>query len=170
MTATVDAWNKAPATEAQTTLLSCCGSTAWARMLVQRRPYLDSAALIADAKTIWFELAETEWLAAFACHPRIGERKAELAGTAQFAEWSRSEQSAAQATLDAVATSLAEGNRAYEERFGFMYIVFANGRTAPKLLEILDQRLGHDRDTELREAARQQWAITRLRMTRWLKP
>jgi OHCU decarboxylase len=160
-------WNQLPAEEAREALLSCCGSPAWAHALLERRPYASLAALLIDGEAAWFALPESEWLTAFACHPRIGERKADTATTVQFAAWSGTEQSSAQATLEAVAKALAKGNKLYEERFGFLYIVFASGRTAPELLAILEERLLHDRATELNEAARQQWEITRLRMTRY---
>jgi OHCU decarboxylase len=137
-------------------------------VLAERRPYPSLEALLVDAEAVWFALAEEEWLAAFACHPRIGERKAELAAIGgageQFADWSGIEQRAAQGTLEAVAAALVDGNRAYETKFGFLYVVFASGRTAPELLAILEERLGRDRATELNEAARQQWAITHLRL------
>ena len=150
------------------TLASCCGSPAWVRVLLERRPYAGIADLLVDAEEVWFGLPEPEWLTAFAHHPRIGERKAEAASTAQFASWSRAEQGAAQASLSSLAERLADGNREYEDRFGFRYIVFASGRTAPELLQVLETRLGSTREVELQEAVRQQWAITRLRMSRWL--
>jgi OHCU decarboxylase len=165
---TLPEWNRLPAGHAEEKLLSCCGSRHWARVLAERRPYSSLASLLVDAEEVWFALPEPEWLAAFACHPRIGERKAETAAIgiagAQFADWSGTEQRSAQATLEAVSTALVEANRAYEKKFGFLYIVFASGRTAPELLAILEERLGHDRATELNEAARQQWAITHLRL------
>jgi len=121
-----------------------------------------------DAEAVWFEMPEKEWLEAFACHPRIGEKTSQGGTTGQFIAWSGAEQGAAQGTLDGVQDRLVEGNRAYEERFGFLYVVFASGRTAPELLEILEARLERDRESELMEAARQQWEITKLRMTRWM--
>ena len=117
-----------------------------------------------DAEDLWLGLPEAEWLRAFACHPRIGERHSRVGSTAQFADWSGSEQRSAQATLAAVETALMEANRIYEAKFGFIYIAFASGRTAPELLAFLEARLGHDRETELKEAARQQWAITCMRL------
>ena len=161
-------WNAAPPSAAEATLLSCCGSPAWARTLLSRRPYAALETLLLDAESIWFALPEPEWLTAFACHPRIGELHAALPPTPAFAEASASEQSTAQATLDPVAAALAAANRLYEQRFGFLYIVFASGRTAPELLDILHQRLGNSRSAELLEAAQQQWCITHLRLTRCL--
>jgi len=159
-------WNSAQAPEAEAALLACCGSPQWARVLTDRRPYPSVDALLAEAEAVWFELPEPEWLAAFACHPRIGETKAPPTAGAQFAHWSGTEQASAQATLEAVASALVAGNRAYEAKFGFLYIVFASGRTAPDLLRVLEDRLANDRETELREAARQQWAIAHLRIER----
>jgi 2-oxo-4-hydroxy-4-carboxy-5-ureidoimidazoline decarboxylase len=169
MTMTLGEWNGAERDRAREKLLSCCGSGRWVEALVEQRPYASVEGLIVDAEAFWFELPEAEWLRAFACHPRIGEWKAEVGTTAQFADWSGTEQRSAQATLEAVGAALVEGNRAYEAKFGFLYIVFASGKTAPELLAILEERLGHDRETELNEAARQQWAITRLRLEKLFK-
>lgn len=162
-----DEWN-ALNRGAAAALASCCGSPAWVQVLTERRPYADIADLLVDAETVWFGLPELEWLTAFAHHPRIGERKAEAASTAQFASWSGAEQGAALASLGSSAQRLADANREYEERFGFRYIVFASGRTAPELLQVLEARLRHTREVELQEAVGQQWAITRLRMSCWL--
>ena len=63
---------------------------------------------------------------------------------------------------------LAAGNRAYEEKFGYIYIVCATGKTALEMLEILESRLRNDPDTELRAAAEQQRQIMRLRLEKWL--
>ena len=169
MSAPLARWNAADPEDARAALLSCCGSPQWAEVLLLRRPYADLASVVVDAEAAWFALPESQWLAAFACHPRIGERKAEAASTDQFAAWSGSEQAAAQATLEDVSDKLREGNKIYEQRFGFLYIVFANGRTAPELLDVLEARLRNERPAELAEAARQQWEITRLRITRYFE-
>jgi len=123
--------------------------------------------LVQAAETVWFSLEEADWLEAFACHPRIGEKKA---ATTSYLAHSESEQAAAQQTLDEVAKALLAGNRAYEEQFGFRYIVFASGRGAPELLDVLQSRLANSRDEELQEAARQQLRITNLRLRKWLQP
>lgn len=147
-------------------LLTCCGSRRWAETLAANRPYDTPEALIADAEVVWFSLDEADWLEAFACHPRIGESKPPTTG---YLAHSESEQAAAQQTLDAVAEALLEGNREYEARFGFLYIVFASGRSAPELLAVLQSRLVQSREDELQEAARQQLRITNLRLRKWLK-
>ena len=160
-------WNLLSAPEAEAELLACCGSHRWAQTLVAQRPFAIPEALTQAAEALWLSLAEADWLEAFACHPRIGERKA--AATAYLA-LSAYEQSSAQETLEPVAEALLLGNRAYEEKFGFLYIVFASGRTAPELLAVLESRLGNSRNEELQEAARQQMCITAQRMQKWLQP
>ncbi len=162
---TLDEFNSATVESASAQLLTCCGSRHWADTLAANRPYDDPEALIRDAETVWFSLGEEDWLEAFACHPRIGERKAP---TTDYLAHSESEQAAAQQTLDAVAEALVAGNREYEANFGFLYIVFASGRSAPELLAVLQSRLGNGREAELQEAARQQMRITNLRLRKWL--
>ena len=163
-------WNDAPADEAVDALLGSCGSPLWVAGMVERRPFASFDELLGSAEHLWLELPEPEWLAAFSCHPRIGEQATLSSTGAAFANHSTLEQEAAHATLESVAGALQAGNRAYEERFGFLYLVLADGRPAPELLAILEARLLNDRAAELAEAARQQWLITRLRLNRWLRP
>ena len=161
----LESWNALSAGEAEARLLVCCGSRRWAAEVTGRRPFAEGAALIEEAGKVWFALRTEDWLEAFECHPRIGERRP--AETASLASSER-EQSRAQQTLAGVAERLQAGNQRYEQRFGFRYIVFASGRSAPELLAVLEQRLAHSRDEELQEAARQQHRITVRRMGEWL--
>ena len=163
----LDRFNTLHLARAEAQLLACCGSYTWASRVAAQRPFLTLADLIAQGETIWLSLTETDWLEAFAHHPRIGEKKAP---TTAFLASSVAEQATAQASLDQVALALTHGNRAYEEKFGFQYIVFANGRSAPELLDILHRRLTRTRAEELHEAARQQLQITNLRLKKWLQP
>ena len=160
----LEEFNAATSEAAVAQLLTTCGSRRWAATVAANRPFDTPEALIADAEAVWFSLDEADWLEAFACHPRIGEKKAPTTG---YLAHSESEQSAAQHTLDAVAEALLAGNRAYEAKFGFLYIVFASGRSAPELLAVLESRLANSREEELHEAARQQLRITNLRLGKW---
>ena len=161
------AWNAGSAMAAEEQLLELCGSRRWAATLSARRPFANGDALRHEATNLWFLLDERDWLEAFACHPRIGERAG--AGT-RSAGHASAEQAVARESLSGVLEgALAEGNRRYEARFGFFYLVFASGRTAAELLALLEERLERDRITELHEAARQQHEITMLRMSRWLE-
>ena len=165
--AALRAFNALPQASAEQHLLTLCGSRQWAGVLSARRPFADQHALEHDASNVWFLLGERDWLEAFACHPRIGEQPR---GASTFAAHAAAEQQTAQQTLsETTARALAEGNRLYEQRFGFVYLVFASGRPAAELLAALERRLGNDRITELHEAARQQHSITSLRLRRWLE-
>ena len=104
---------------------------------------------------------------AFACHPRIGDRKPAHA-TAQSVAWSKQEQASVASSAERVLAELAEGNVLYEQRFGFTYIVCATGKSAEEMLGILKRRLACDRATELGEAAEQQRQITQIRLGKWL--
>ena len=67
---------------------------------------------------------------------------------------------ASEATLQA----LADGNRAYEARYGFLFIVCASGKSAQEMLALLQARMHHETAAELRIAAGEQMKITRLRL------
>jgi OHCU decarboxylase len=160
--------NALPAAEAEAALLACCGSRTWARAVAAGRPYADAGALFAAADAAWWSREPDDWREAFRAHPRIGERKAEAPQDARASEWSVREQSGMDAAGDAVRTALAEGNRAYEARFGHIYIVCATGKEPGEMLEMLRARLRNDAATEIRVAAEEQRKITRLRLEKLL--
>ena len=159
-------WNTLESEAAAAELLPCNGSHAWAFGVAQRRPFGSAEQLFATADAVWWELAVEDWQEAFDSHPRIGERHAKSASEKSL-EWSSGEQKGV-SEEDALMAALAEGNRAYEERFGRIFIVCATGRSAAEILAILQTRLANDPETELREAAEQQRRITQLRLRRWL--
>jgi OHCU decarboxylase len=143
--------------------------------MVARRPITSVYALSEAADSAWGAMLESDWLQAFACHPRIGDRKPApipsqevAAHSTQSEEWSRQEQSLARAANERVLAKLAEDNQLYEQRFGFTYIVCATGKSAAEMLAILKQRLSNDREVELREAAEQQRQIMQIRLGKWL--
>ncbi len=167
MNSTLAKWNAASEPEALEAMIACCGAVRWAAAMVALRPIASVAELSAAADCEWAKMEEPDWLQAFACHPRIGERKAAHA-TAKSAAWSGQEQSAASTAGDAVQAELAKGNALYETRYGFTYIVCATGKTAEEMLAILNRRLAGDRGTELREGAEQQRQILQIRLGKWL--
>ena len=138
-----------------TELRRVCGSSRWVESLLKARPFASWDALLAASNEIWRSLDANDWLEAFAAHPRIGERKA---------GWSSQEQSGTRTATDDTMQRIADGNRAYEEKFGFIYLVCATGRSADEMLANLTERLTHDRDAELRIAAEEQAKIIALRL------
>jgi OHCU decarboxylase len=170
--------NAVPAAAAHELFLTCCGAHAWAREMTSRRPFPDRASLGREADTIWLGLGLNDWLEAFAAHPRIGEAlgtgqagKAGQAGPAHDAapdQWATREQAGMDVASEAIRRRMDQGNREYEARFGFIYLVCAAGKRAEDLLAILEERLTHARDEELRIAAEEQRRITHLRLEKLL--
>ena len=160
--------NALPADDAERELLTCCGSRAWARRMADARPFGDADDLFARADGTWRALGEADWLEAFRSHPRIGENKAEAGQTGREQAWSAGEQAGMTSAAAATRAALAEGNRAYEARFGHIYIVCATGRSADEMLALLRSRLANDAATEIRVAAEEQRKITRIRLQKLL--
>jgi OHCU decarboxylase len=161
------AWNQSDERSALDAMLACCAARRWAQSMVALRPFESVETLSLTADEVWSTMEEADWMEAFASHPRIGERQAAPQPTRSSA-WSEQEQSGASSAGKDVLAQLAAGNAAYEQRFGFTYIVCATGKSADQMLAILLRRLASDRTTELREAAEQQRQITQIRLRKWL--
>jgi 2-oxo-4-hydroxy-4-carboxy-5-ureidoimidazoline decarboxylase len=160
-------WNETDEKTALAAMLACCGSRRWAEAMVAIRPFTSVATLSLTADEVWSTMEETDWLEAFASHPRIGSRKASHS-TSQSTTWSQQEQSSTAGATNQVLAELADGNDLYAQRFGFTYIVCATGKSAEEMLTTLKRRLASDRETELREAVEQQRQIMQIRLGKWL--
>jgi len=161
----VAAFNAMPAEKLAADLLACCAAPAWGARLVAGRPYPDRAAIGAAADAASRALSWADVLKALSAHPRIGER---AAGESREAAWSRREQSAAADGDDQTAAALAEANRAYEDRFGHVFLIFASGRSRPEILAAARERLGNDEETERAVVAGELRRIASLRLDRVL--
>ena len=161
-------WNAASPVRAINEITSCCGAAKWAESLVRRRPFPDESSLLAAADEVWRGLNSTDWREAFHHHPRIGESSAKLPQAGRSASWSQQEQGSVSAAQDDLKVALSVANRAYEEKFGHIFIVCATGKSAAEILAILRRRMQNDGDTELREAAEEQRQIMQLRLKKWL--
>jgi 2-oxo-4-hydroxy-4-carboxy-5-ureidoimidazoline decarboxylase len=150
--------------EAQAAFLRCCGSQRWSEMMAGLRPFATQTGLLAAADAAFANLAQVDWLEAFAAHPRIGDLDTLRKKFATTAAWCAGEQSGVVGAGDDVLHALAEGNSRYEERFGYLFIVCAAGKGAAEMLEILRGRLDNSAEDELAVAAQEQAKITRLRL------
>lgn len=157
-----------PAEEAEAALRACCHCTRWARAMAAARPFGTPAALFETAERLWADASDDDVREAFRGHPRIGESKAAAGQSDAEKRWSSQEQRGASTASDEARRALAEVNRAYEARFGHIYLVCATGKGADELLAIAQARLGNDPATELRVAASEQMKITRLRLEKLL--
>jgi OHCU decarboxylase len=147
-------------------LADFCAAPAWIDRMTASRPFDTPAAVLAAADAAADAAGPDDWREAFRHHPRIGERAAERPQSDAAQALSAGEQAASRESSAADLAALAEGNRAYKERFGYVFIVCAAGRSASEILAALRDRLTNDADTELRVAAGEQRRITRLRLER----
>jgi 2-oxo-4-hydroxy-4-carboxy-5-ureidoimidazoline decarboxylase len=136
----MEAVNALPAERLEADLRVCCAAPAWGAAILAERPFADRAALLAAADAAARELSWADVLIALSAHPRIGERPP---GDSREAAWSRREQSAAGA-----GEALVEANRAYEERFGHVFLIFASGRSQEEILASARERIDNDEETE----------------------
>lgn len=145
-------------------LARACASRRWIDRMLARRPFGSDAVLKAAAREEWFALGESDWLEAFSHHPKIGDRASLAARFPATHDLSVKEQARVGSAPADVIDALAEDNQRYVERFGFIFIVCATGKSAEEMLQLLRDRLSNDRATELRIAAEEQAKITELRL------
>jgi 2-oxo-4-hydroxy-4-carboxy-5-ureidoimidazoline decarboxylase len=141
-------------------LKRCCGSTTWVDGMLERQPFRDKGMLLAAADEVWNGLTTADWLEAFAAHPKIGENTA--------GQWSAAEQRGMDEANAKTAAKIAELNAEYEQKFGWIFIVCATGKSADEMLAIVSERINNDPQTELRIAAAEQSKITKLRLEKLL--
>jgi 2-oxo-4-hydroxy-4-carboxy-5-ureidoimidazoline decarboxylase len=145
-------------------LLSCCGSTTWVNKMIAALPAEDLVDLLEMAEEQWYACHEADWREAFSQHPQIGDiesLKEKFSGTAR---WAEGEQASVKQASEQTLEQLAEGNQVYKERFGYIFIVNATGKSADEMLYLLNQRLYNNPDVEIQIAMEEQMKITKLRL------
>ena len=145
--------------------LRCCGSTRWVQGMCQAFPFSNDKTLHQKADERWNALGKEDFLEAFTHHPQIGASKEHLRTKFQStASWSSGEQAGVSQASEDVLDRLVDGNKAYLDRFGYIFIVCATGKSAKEMVELLEQRLPNEPDVELRVAAQEQAKITHIRL------
>ena len=124
------------------------GHTRLVELLAEREDPLGAA-----ADEVIAQLSEPEQREALNAHPAIGARN--------LSERSAAEQG--RGGHPAVLTELAYLNQVYEEKFGFRFVVFVDGRTKSEILKVLQERLEHTREEELETGLHELVAIARSR-------
>lgn len=160
--------NGMPENEAFVSFERCCGSRVWATRMTASRPYADLPGVHQTAETTWWNLPEEAWLEAFTAHPRIGDVNSLREKFANTKKWASGEQSGVDSATGDVLQGLADGNAVYEEKYGYIFIVCASGKSAGEMLELLQARMNNGPEEELRIAAGEQMKITNLRIDKWL--
>ncbi len=153
--------NAAPPDKLTPKLLECCGSANWANHVVAGRPFQNLKELEDSSSLAWRHLKPSDWLEAFARHPKIGEK-------GKVSAWSQQEQSGMDNAAAHVASRLADLNQLYFDKFGYIFIVCATAKSAEEMLHLLETRLPNQPDQELQIAAAEQEKITLLRLRKLL--
>ncbi len=166
--------NSLSADEATDELLQCCGSRHWAGRMADERPFSDTEELREKATDIWWSLDSHDWLEAFRSHPKIGENKPTTSQDKKdqphsgARKWSEQEQAGVRNAKEETMDYLAQLNRKYEAKFGYIFIVCATGKSSEEMLTLLRERLENDETKELPIAAAEQAQITHLRLKKLL--
>lgn len=158
--------NELSESEAKLALEKCCASQEWIDRMNAERPFADDDKLQETAAEIWNSLSSDAWMQAFAAHPRIGDVSSLRAKFASTKGWAEGEQSGAAKASEETISQLAAGNEEYFQKFGYIFIVCATGKTADEMLELLQSRLPNDPQIEIKVAAAEQMKITILRLNK----
>ena len=162
-------FDAAPPEVAERDVLDCCASQAFAKAITAGRPYREPAALVAAVNAVFAALSWDDIVEGMSAHPRIGDRAAQHGPVGDVGSgWSAAEQSGAATASEAVRQGLADGNLAYEERFGHVFLICATGLSGPEMLTRLRARLDHDDKIERAVVRQELLKITHLRMAKRL--
>lgn len=164
--------NRLDEDDARAALTRCCGAAKWVDAMLASRPFADDDAVFTRADDAWATMERADILEAFTHHPRIGssiEALREKFGTGDLKgkgdlAWSGDEQAGVKEAQEATLVALRDGNVAFEERFGHIFIVCATGKSAAEMLALLNERLPGEHADELAIAAGEQAKITRIRL------
>ena len=157
-------FNSADSKEILSLLHACVHIPSWCNAIVQQRPFISIDALLDVARQqsqtwTWAEIEE-----ALATHPKIGEKKAKKVLSEQETQFSDREQAGVQ--QDATTQqALLDANIAYEEKFGFIFLIKASGLSSEDILNNLHSRLNNPLTTEKNIVKEQLAAIALLRLS-----
>jgi 2-oxo-4-hydroxy-4-carboxy-5-ureidoimidazoline decarboxylase len=145
-------------------LQQCCGSDTWVQKMLDSPPAEDLVDLLELAEEKWYECKENDWREAFEQHPMIGDLPSLREKYAATADWAAGEQSGVNTASEEVLNELSKANKAYREKFGYIFIVCATGKSAKQMLQLLNERIHNDPAAELSIAMEEQLSITKLRL------
>ena len=161
--------NRASISEASEILGECCGCRSWIERMIAARPFDNRRELSSDAERLWWKLSASNWLEAFAAHPRLGEETLPSGGpSTPRSGWSSQEQQSVKTASFEIKKQLAMANFDYETTHGFVFLVFATGKSAEEMLELCLRRQQNSTEDEIRLAAAEQIKITLHRLEKFL--
>jgi len=161
---TIDEFYSLPEEVRRHELFKCCGCSSWVTQMLNKPRAMDLDEVMDQAKLAWRTSSKADWLEAFSHHPKIGDIESLKEKFASTAQWALGEQESVKAAPQNVIAALAEENRRYEDKFGFIFIVCATGKSSEEMLVALQHRLKNSSTEELQIAAQEQLKITKLRI------
>ena len=156
--------------DAQDAFYQCCSSTVWASLMVSCLPFKSEDDLFVQAEKLWNGCKLADFLEAFSHHPRIGgEIELLRKKFGATAGWASQEQSGVGGATEVVLQGLSVGNLEYEDKFGFVFLICATGKSAEEMLTALQKRLANTKDQEIINAKAEQSKITQIRLKKLLE-
>jgi 5-hydroxyisourate hydrolase/2-oxo-4-hydroxy-4-carboxy-5-ureidoimidazoline decarboxylase len=151
-------------------LEKCCVSKTWISKLLEARPFTSEDELIQKAASIWYDACSIEdFKEAFTGHPKIGDVASLKEKFAHTKDWANNEQSkVSEANMETI-NALANANTAYEDKFDYIFIVSASGKSAEEMLAIINARLHHQPEDEIHVAMNEQHKITVIRLMKLIE-
>jgi len=165
---TLESFNQLDRASAESELIRCCGSISWVNKMLDSEPYSSLEELFTMAREHWQTLENSDWLEAFSHHPKIGDLDGLKKKFASTREWATGEQSGLEEAESQTINKLASENNAYEDKFGYIFIVCATGKSADEMLLLLKERLKNNFEEEIEIAMKEQMKITRIRLEKLL--
>jgi 2-oxo-4-hydroxy-4-carboxy-5-ureidoimidazoline decarboxylase len=165
---TLEEFNRSTSAEARMAFTKCCGSHNWVDHMVALQPFKTVESLLSTSESVWNKCKEADWLEAFTHHPKIGDVTSLEEKYNNTKDWASDEQKSVDSASKEVILKLSELNGLYKEKFGFIFIVCATGKSAGEMLELLKSRMDNTYEDELKIAMTEQHKITVLRLKKLL--
>jgi 2-oxo-4-hydroxy-4-carboxy-5-ureidoimidazoline decarboxylase len=163
---TIAEFDHLPQEKKREMLTQCCGSSAWVNRMLTVFPVEDLVEFLDAVEQKWNECTQQEQMEAFEHHPKIGDINSLKERFADTAGWAEVEQSGVITSNEKTLHELAKSNDEYEDKFGFIFIVCATGRSAEEMLSDLKSRINNSKEQEVEIASTEQLKITKLRIER----
>ena len=160
---TIADYDHLEASEKRFLLTQCCGSQKWVDKMIGLPPAEDLIDLFEDAEEMWYKCNEDDWKEAFTHHPMIGDIDS-LRKKFSNDQFAAKEQASINDSSEKTLQALAEGNHVYQQKFGYIFIVFATGKSAEEMLDLLNSRLNNNPEEEIKVAMEEQNKITQNRL------
>lgn len=158
--------NSAPESELAPIFKAVCHAEKWVKDMVAAAPFASLEALQQQGAEAWSKCEKSDWMQALEGHPRIGEK---AKGQDLASKWSRTEQSAASSEDEAVKEKLKAVQEDYYQKFGFIFLIFASGRSSTEILQAAERRIKNSTDQELQIVAQELGKIIHLRLEKLAK-